>query len=143
MLEYKKGNTFAATAFTSYGAFWLSLVGLLMLPKMGLAEATDAQFLGVYLGLWGIFTLFMFFGTLPANRALQFVFGSLTLLFALLAVGNFTGNHALLVFAGFEGIICGASAIYLAMAEVLNEQYGRTVLPIGEPNERLQVQSVA
>lgn len=143
MLEYKKGNTFAATAFTSYGAFWLSLVGLLMLPKMGMAEATDAQFLGVYLGLWGIFTLFMFFGTLPANRALQFVFGSLTLLFALLAVGNFTGNHSLLVFAGFEGIICGASAIYLAMAEVLNEQHGRTVLPIGEPSQRLQVQAVA
>ncbi|WP_016677631.1 acetate uptake transporter, partial [Yersinia pestis] len=85
LLEYKKGNTFAATAFTSYGAFWLSLVGLLMLPKMGLADATDAQFLGVYLGLWGIFTLFMFIGTLPANRALQFVFGSLTILFALLA----------------------------------------------------------
>ncbi len=58
---------------------------------------------------------------------------SLTLLFALLAVGNITGNHALLTFAGYEGIICGASAIYLAMAEVLNEQYGRTVLPIGEP----------
>jgi uncharacterized protein len=135
MLEYKKGNTFAATAFTSYGAFWLSLVGLLILPKIGLAEATDAQFLGVYLGLWGIFTLFMFFGTLPANRALQFIFGSLTLLFALLAVGNFTGNHSLLIFAGFEGIICGASAIYLAMAEVLNEQYGRTVLPIGEPGK--------
>lgn len=142
LLEYKKGNTFAATAFTSYGAFWLSLVGLLMLPKMGLAEATDTRFLGVYLGLWGIFTLFMFIGTLPANRALQFVFGSLTILFALLAVGNFTDNHALLMFAGFEGIICGASAIYLAMAEVLNEQYGRTILPIGEPSQTLQTQAV-
>ncbi len=104
LLEYKKGNTFAATAFTSYGAFWLSLVGLLMLPKMGLADATDAQFLGVYLGLWGIFTLFMFIGTLPANRALQFVFGSLTILFALLAVGNFTDNHTLLMFAGLKAL---------------------------------------
>ncbi|MNF16494.1 Inner membrane protein YaaH [compost metagenome] len=53
------------------------------------------------------------------------------MLFALLAVGNITGNHAILTFAGFEGIICGASAIYLAMAEVINEQLGRTVLPIG------------
>ncbi|CNE72038.1 acetate uptake transporter [Yersinia nurmii] len=143
LLEYKKGNTFAATAFTSYGAFWLSLVGLLMLPKLGLAEATDAQFLGVYLGVWGIFTLFMFFGTLPANRALQFVFASLTLLFALLAIGNFTGNHAMLVFAGFEGVICGASAIYLAMAEVLNEQYGRTVLPIGEVKRPVAIPATA
>ncbi|WP_114192669.1 acetate uptake transporter [Edaphovirga cremea] len=131
ILEFKKGNTFGVTAFTSYGAFWLSLVGILLLPRMGLAEPTDDVFLGVYLALWGVFTLFMFFGTLRANRGLQFVFGSLTVLFALLAIGNITGNHAILVFAGYEGIICGASAIYLAMAEVLNEQAGRTVLPIG------------
>ncbi|MDW5506264.1 acetate uptake transporter [Pseudomonas lundensis] len=134
LLEYKKGNTFGMTAFISYGSFWLSLVGLLLLPRLGLAEPTDANTLGIYLALWGVFTLFMFFGTLRANRVLQFVFGSLTLLFALLAIGNITGNHALLNFAGYEGIICGASAIYLAMAEVLNEQFGRTVLPIGEPN---------
>ncbi|MGA6578774.1 acetate uptake transporter, partial [Providencia sp. NPDC089923] len=63
--------------------------------------------------------------------ALQFVFGSLTVLFALLAIGNITGNATLLKFAGFEGIICGASAFYLAVAEILNEQYGKTVLPIG------------
>ncbi|WP_431223797.1 acetate uptake transporter [Serratia sp. L9] len=131
ILEFKKGNTFGLTAFTSYGCFWLSLVGILLLPRMGLAEPTDATVLGVYLALWGVFTLFMFFGTLRANRALQFVFASLTLLFALLAVGNITGNHAILTFAGYEGVICGASAIYLAMAEVINEQLGRTVLPIG------------
>ncbi|WP_350305954.1 acetate uptake transporter [Photorhabdus viridis] len=132
LFEYKKGNTFAATAFTSYGLFWLSLVGLLFLPKMGLAEATSSQYLAVYLGLWGIFTLFMFFGTFKTNRVLQFIFGGLTLLFALLAIGNFTGNTTLLTIAGYEGIICGATAFYLAMAEVLNEQYGRTILPIGE-----------
>ncbi|AEF43786.1 GPR1/FUN34/yaaH family protein [Serratia sp. AS12] len=132
LLEYKKGNTFGMTAFISYGSFWLSLVGILLLPRLGLAEPTDATVLGIYLALWGVFTLFMFFGTLCANRALQFIFASLTLLFALLAIGNITGNHELLTFAGYEGVICGASAIYLAMAEVLNEQFGRTVLPIGE-----------
>ncbi|AHY05617.1 acetate uptake transporter [Serratia plymuthica] len=131
LLEYKKGNTFGMTAFISYGSFWLSLVGILLLPRLGLAEPTDATVLGIYLALWGVFTLFMFFGTLCANRALQFIFASLTLLFAMLAIGNITGNHALLTFAGYEGVICGASAIYLAMAEVLNEQFGRTVLPIG------------
>ena len=78
LLEYKKGNTFGLTAFTSYGSFWLTLVAILIMPKMGLADATNGQFLGVYLGLWGVFTLFMFFGTLKANRALQFVFLSLT-----------------------------------------------------------------
>ena len=132
LIEYKKGNTFGATAFSSYGMFWLSLVGLLFLPTMGLAEATDHAFLGIYLLIWGIFTFFMFLGTFKANFALQFVFGSLTVLFALLAIGNLTGNAMLLKIAGFEGIICGASAFYLAMAEVLNEQYGKTVLPIGQ-----------
>ena len=136
MMEFKKGNTFGTTAFTSYGAFWLSLVGILMLPRMGLADASSESFLGAYLGLWGVFTLFMFFGTLKANRGIQVVFGSLTILFALLCYGNMTGNTTVLHFAGFEGIFCGASAIYLAMAEVLNEQYGRTVLPIGEPNKK-------
>ena len=132
LLEYKKGNTFGMTAFTAYGCFWLSLVGILLLPRLGLAEPTDAGFLGVWLALWGIFTLFMFFGTLGANRALQFVFASLTLLFVLLAIGNITGNHNVLILAGFEGIVCGASAMYLAMAEVINEQLGRQILPTGE-----------
>ena len=59
LLEYKKGNTFGLTAFTSYGSFWLTLVAILLMPKMGLAEAANAHFLGVYLGLWGVFTLFM------------------------------------------------------------------------------------
>lgn len=133
LLEYKKGNTFGLTAFTSYGAFWLSLVGIWLLPRMGLAEPTDATTLGIYLALWGIFTLFMFFGTLRANRALQFVFASLTLLFTLLAYGHITGNAVVLLFAGYEGVVCGASAIYLAMAEVINAQLDRQVLPTGEP----------
>ena len=73
----------------------------------------------------------MFFATLKANLALQFVFASLTVLFALLAIGNMYEDQTVLTIAGFEGIICGASAFYLAMAEVINEQFGRTILPIG------------
>ena len=60
LLEYKKGNTFGLTAFTSYGSFWLTLVAILLFPKMGLTEATNGHFLGVYLAIWGVFTLFMF-----------------------------------------------------------------------------------
>ena len=95
LLEYKKGNTFGLTAFTSYGSFWLTLVAILLMPKLGLTDAPNAQFLGVYLGLWGVFTLFMFFGTLKGARVLQFVFFSLTVLFALLAIGNIAGSYVL------------------------------------------------
>lgn len=131
ILEFRKGNTFGTTAFTSYGFFWIALVGIWYLPTSSATATTDTTFLGIFLLLWGIFTLFMFFGTLKANRAIQFVFGSLTILFFLLAIGNIIGNKTILVIAGYEGIICGASAIYLAMAEVLNEQFDRSILPIG------------
>jgi succinate-acetate transporter protein len=132
ILEFKKGNTFGTTAFTSYGAFWLTLVALLILPKLGLAEAPSTIAMASYLSMWGIFTLFMYFGTVKKNLALQFIFMSLTILFFLLALGDITGIALIKTIAGYEGIVCGLSAIYLAMAEVLNESYGKKVLPIGE-----------
>ena len=131
IMEWKKGNTFATTAFISYGMFWLTLVSLIVLPKMGLGTAPESSTMAVYLAMWGIFTFFMFLGTLKLNRALQFVFGSLTILFFLLAISDFTGNAMLKQIAGYEGIICGFSAIYAGIAQVLNEVYGRTVAPIG------------
>lgn len=131
LLEYKKGNTFGLTAFTSYGSFWLTLVAILLMPKLGIADAANGHFLGVYLALWGVFTLFMFVGTLKGPRMLQFVFLSLTVLFALLAAGHLMDSEGIIHTAGWVGIACGASAIYLAMGEVLNEQFDRTILPIG------------
>ena len=131
IMEFRKGNSFGVTAFTSYGLFWISLVLLLILPEIGISTPTPAEFMAWYLLLWGVFTAFMFFGTLKTNRALQFVFASLTLLFFLLAGRDFTGSATLGAIAGWEGIVCGSSAVYLAMAEVINEQMGREVLVVG------------
>jgi len=130
IMEWKKKNTFGLVAFTSYGAFWLTLVALLVMPKLGWIDKTSNAGMICYLVMWGIFTFLMFIGTLKLNVALQFVFGSLTLLFFLLAIGDATGNTWLKHFTGFEGIVCGASAIYTGIAQVLNEVYGRTVLPL-------------
>ena len=134
ILEYRKGNTFGVTAFSSYGLFWLSFVGLVVIPNLvpGV-EAPDNNALGAYLFMWGLFTGLMFISTLKKPKALQFVFGSLTILFWLLALGHFINNGDIIKFAGYEGIICGMSAIYLAMAEVMNETYGKTMLPVGGP----------
>ena len=131
--EWKKNNTFGATAFTAYGSFWLSLVALWLIPKtsFGAAYTSDEKSVGFYLLLWGIFTLFMFIGTLRANRMLQVVFSTLTLLFFLLATADFTGNETLRTFAGYEGILCGASAFYGCVALILNDTYGKAVLPLG------------
>src|SRR5699024_527202 len=132
IMEFKKNNTFGTTAFTSYGFFWLSLVALNILPLMGYGQAADSLSMAAYLFMWGLFTLFMFIATLRINKALQVVFGSLTILFFLLAIGNFTGSTLFLTIGGYEGILCVFSAIYAAMAQVINEVYCKTVLPIGE-----------
>lgn len=132
IMEWKKGNTFGTVAFTSYGLFWLSLVGLIVMAKMdtGVA-ATGAHDLAAYLIMWGIFTGILFVPTLRINRALQVVFATLTVLFFLLAATELTGNKGLGTFAGYEGIVCGASAMYAGMAQIWNEIFGREVAPLG------------
>jgi uncharacterized protein len=133
IMEWKKGNTFAATAFTSYGMFWLSLVALVVLPKTGLDIAGPSGLaMPAYLGMWGLFTAVLFIGTLRLNRALQVVFGSLTILFALLAIGHAQGSAVISQTAGWVGLFCGASAVYTGLAQVLNEVYGKTVWPLGQ-----------
>ena len=93
ILEYKKGNTFGVTAFTSYGLFWLSFVGILVIPALiPSVTAPGDTAMGWYLFMWGLFTFMMFIATLKKPKALQFVFGSLTILFWLLALGHFLQN---------------------------------------------------
>ena len=135
-MEFKKGNTFGTVAFSSYGLFWWSLVLLLVLPKFTGFAGPSSSSLAAYFLMWGIFTFGMFFGTLKANRALQFVFGSLTILFLMLMTRELTNNPTLFgnvsfnTITGIEGVICGLSAVYLGIAEVLNESHQKTILPI-------------
>jgi succinate-acetate transporter protein len=131
IMEWKKNNTFGMTAFLSFGFFWLTLVTLLVLPKLGLAAAPSASAMAAYFAMWGLFTLVMFIGSLKTTRALQVVLGLLTVLFFLLAIGETTGNATITQVAGYEGIITGFSAVYAGLAEVLNEMYKRTVAPLG------------
>lgn len=146
-LEFKKGNTFGTVAFTSYGLFWESYVMLNLLPKAifggGAAAAVAAsnEALAAYFFMWGLFTFIMLFGTIHSSRALQVVFATLATLFfllavrsALLAYTSFTTTDLQLFtrIIGAEGILTGFSAFYLALAEVLNEMHGKTVLPIGQ-----------
>jgi succinate-acetate transporter protein len=132
IMEWKKNNTFGTTAFISYGFFWLSLVALILLPKIDPALATTPTALAAYLFIWGLFTVGLFIGTLRLSIALQIVFGSLALLFFLLAAGDFWGlSEGFKRFTGYEGIFCGLSACYTGLALILNEVFERTVLPVG------------
>lgn len=128
-MEFRRGNTFGTVAFSSYGLFWLTFVYLVLLPTEKPAFAPNDAAMAAYLIIWGVFTLMLFFATLKVNRALQFVFMSLAILYFLLAVS--LAIPPLLPIAGIEGLVCGFSAFYLGIAQILNETYKRAVLPIG------------
>ena len=129
IFEMKQGNTFAGTAFIAYGSFWWSLVYIWFNPadKMGSA---DGKSMGFYLLIWGVFSLFMYIGTLKHKRGIQITFLTLTILFLGLAVYDFSGVAVIGVISGIIGIFCGASAFYNAVAQVLKEEYGREILKL-------------
>jgi len=131
IMECKKNNTFGFVAFVSYGSFWLTLVALIVIPKFGWVPAASASAMIAYLIMWGVFTTLLFFGTLKNSRALQFVFATLAILFFLLAFGESKAGASIKTFTGYEGIVCGASAIYAGVGALLNEVYGKTILPLG------------
>ena len=131
IMEWKKNNTFGTVAFISYGSFWLTLVGLILLPKSFAGFDTDKSATATYFFVWGFFTFCMFIGTLKLNRALQVIFGTLVILFVLLGFRDALGNATIGKIAGWEGIVCGASSIYAGAAHILNEVYGKTLLPLG------------
>jgi succinate-acetate transporter protein len=135
IMEWKKNNTFGTLAFTSYGVFWLTLAGIWLIPAIfpdtALAGSPSELALAWFFVFWGVFTGYMFIGTLKLNRALQVVFGLLTILFFLLAIRDFGGGAIWGKIAGWEGILTGLSAVYAACAQILNEVFRRVVLPLG------------
>lgn len=129
IMEFRNENLFGATAFTAYGLFWWSLIFIWCNPFAN--APADHVSMGFYLLLWGIFTFFMFIGTLKHNRSSQVVFFTLALLFFLLSIGDFTENKSITIIAGYEGIFCGLSAIYSTVAQVVNNEHGREIMPLG------------
>ncbi|MDL2212267.1 acetate uptake transporter [Erysipelotrichaceae bacterium OttesenSCG-928-M19] len=129
IFEFRNGNTFSGTAFVAYGFFWWSLVAIWTNPA-GVMNAADPVSMGYYLLLWGLFTGAMFIGTLTHNRATQVVFGTLTILFLLLALGDFTGNATITTIAGYVGILCGASAMYNSFGQIINKEHNKTIFPL-------------
>ncbi|CAD6546483.1 acetate uptake transporter [Paraburkholderia metrosideri] len=129
IMELPRGNSFGATAFLSYGAFWWSFA----LFVLFLHGQVPAAFVGWYLFLWGVFTFYMWLATFRSPRALQFIFLALWITFALLALGEWTGLSLMRMAGGYMGLVTAALAFYLSAAEVINEVHGRVVLPVGEP----------
>ncbi|MGA7975231.1 MAG: acetate uptake transporter [Pseudolabrys sp.] len=127
IMEMPRGNTFGFVAFCSYGAFWWCFA----LFVEFFSHKVPGAFVGWWLVMWGVFTFYMWIGSLALNRTLQAVFLALTITFFLLGVGEMTGSSTLHVAGGYVGLLTAVLAFYLAAAEVINETHGHTVLPIG------------
>lgn len=131
IMEWKKNNSFGATAFISFGMFWLSLVGIILMPVLGISQPFGTLDFVSFLGIWGLFAFVMFVITLRMPRTMQIVFGLLTLLFVLLIAGNLTSSVAILQIAGVVGIICGLSAMYTGLGQLMNEVYRENIINLG------------
>ena len=132
MWEFKKNNTFGATAFTSFGAFWLAFAVMKILQINGALPATSAEGgITVFLVGWGIFTTYMFVGTMRISVSLMVVFASLAILFYLLALGDHTGNTTIQKIAGYEGLWTAGTALYASFAQIVNETWGEYLMPLG------------
>ncbi len=129
LMELPRGNTFGVVAFCSYGAFWWTFA----LFVQFFATNVPAHFVGWWLVMWGVFTLYMWVGSLPLNRALQSVLLALWITFFLLGAADLFGVPLLRTVGGYTGLVTAVLAFYLAAAEVINETHGREVLPIGAP----------
>jgi len=129
MWEAKKNNTFGFTAFSSFGAFWMFLALTKILENTGTIEEVSPEGSSLFLVCWGLFTGYMTVASLKVSRAVQSVFATLTLLFFLLAIGVHDGTW--MKIAGWEGMFCAGTALYTSFAIVVNETWGREVLPLG------------
>lgn len=134
ILAFRRGETFAVTAFGGYAFLWLTFAFLLIGQAHGwwpVENSTTA--IGWYLFVWAIFSLGMMIGSFVAPRVLTWVLALTVLLLLLLAFANWTASSGLTKLAGWEGVITGAAAMYTAFAFLFIEVFGREVLPVGKP----------
>jgi succinate-acetate transporter protein len=130
MWEFRNNNTFGATAFTSYGAFWLSFWAFdqFFADKVPAAELGNA--VGLYLIAWGIFTTYMFIASLRTTMAVSAVFALLAITYIVLGIGQSAGTDSIVKAGGWIGIATAIAAWYASFAGVTNSTFGRTVLPV-------------
>jgi succinate-acetate transporter protein len=134
MWEFKTGNTFGATAFASYGAFWISFWALVQFFVKDIPAADAGHAVGLYLWAWGIFTTYMFIASLRTSVAVAVVFLLLALTYILLGIGNSHGSApgaGLVKIGGYVGLLTAIAAWYASFAQVVNSTFARTVAPIG------------
>ena len=135
MWEFKTGNTFGATAFSTYGAFWMGLAAWVVLVLWGKVPEKDVTVsLGWIALAFAIFNTYMLLWSTRLNMSVFLVFLTLEITFILLFIGNFSGNKAgegIVALGGWMGIITALVAWYASAAVVANSMRAKPILPVG------------
>jgi succinate-acetate transporter protein len=126
----EEGNTFGATAFSSYGAFWLSFWAYVAFFAEGIPEGNRGSAVGLYLIAWGIFTTYMWVASFCTNAAVNLVFLLLAVTFFVLGIGDAAGNDTVSKLGGWLGLATAVAAWYASFAGVTNSTFGREMLPL-------------
>jgi succinate-acetate transporter protein len=132
MMAFRLGDTFGVTAFGGYSFLWLSFA-FINVGAINEWWTVSGTAVGYYLLMWMVFTIGLVFASTGAPRVLTIVLALTVVLLGSLGFGALTGNAALSLFGGYEGVLTGALAIYLGIAFLINETMGKTVLPVGAP----------
>ena len=126
MWEFRKGNVFGATAFSSYGAFWISFWAFVTF----FSDGVPATAVGLYLIGWGIFTFYMWIASFRTTVAVNVVFLLLWVTFVLLGIGDAAGNTSISKVGGWVGLATALAAWYASFAGVTNFTFGRQIVPV-------------
>ena len=129
MWEFKRGDTFGATCFSSFGAFWMAVALMIILEDIGVIPPVPREGMAVLFIAWGIFTAYATIASLKVNKAVTAIFVTLVILFFLLAAGEW--NATVHKIAGYEGILCALIAWYTSAGVLINTLFGREVVPLG------------
>jgi len=124
-----KANTFGATAFSSYGAFWLSFAAYVKFVKPGLPTASEHTATGLFLLVFAIFTTYMFLASMRVSGAVALVFATLAATFIVLTIGNLGDTTNIIKAGGWLGLVTAVCAWYASFATVTNDTWKRTLLP--------------
>jgi len=130
LMEWKKNNNFGFLTFVSFGFFWISFAGLMMLPALNLAKAPQPVDLAAFLAVWGIIVLGLLICTLNMHKSLQVTLLAVLLLVVLLVAAELTGSGLIKMCGGIMGLIAGGLALYIGLGQIINEVHNRKILPV-------------
>ncbi|KEG10992.1 putative GPR1/FUN34/yaaH family [Trypanosoma grayi] len=142
IMEFIRGNAFNCTITTTFGAFWLATACVWLLPRRTLEtpteylEEAERGFMGIFFFMWAVFTFFMFASAFRQPLAIMFVLFTAATNFTIQAISFWSDSETIMKIAGYEGLICGMSALYCGLALTMNGSYDRTILPLSFPNRQ-------